>query len=92
MPDPAKPLFPVPKVYVPFIAGIITVLGAWAVTGSFDKTELVGLVTTFLLAAIGYATPHTAEIDEGPFDGDPVEPTPAVPDEPETLPAKPSQV
>lgn len=92
MPDPAKPLFPVPKVYVPFIAGVITVLGAWAVTGSFDKTELVGLVTTFLLAAIGYATPHTAGIDEGPFDGDPVEPTAAVPDEPEALPIKPSQV
>jgi hypothetical protein len=53
------PLFPVPKVYVPTVAGWIAALQVYIATGTFDRLTLSLLVSSTLYAVIGWATPKS---------------------------------
>lgn len=58
------PLFPVPKVYVPFMAGVITLAAEIVRTGIVDRVRLAELVVVGGYAVIGYATPSGRNRDQ----------------------------
>lgn len=51
-------LVPLPKVYLPALAGVIGVVANWIISGNFSKTELVGFILTAAYTAIGYVAPR----------------------------------
>lgn len=53
----SNPLFPVPKVYIPFLSGLIAVASQVVATGQFDRTQLAQLVIVGGWAILGYAAP-----------------------------------
>ncbi|HEY3434201.1 MAG TPA: hypothetical protein VGK41_00975 [Solirubrobacterales bacterium] len=53
-----RTLKPVPKVYVPGLAGLGGVVIAWIATGEFDRLELAAAVGSLYYALIGWATPE----------------------------------
>ena len=52
------PLFPLPKVYVPLVAGWIQFAQLLIATGQVSRVSLSVLVATTGYALIGYATPR----------------------------------
>lgn len=54
-----RTLKPVPKVYVPGLAGLGGVAISWIATGEFDRIELAGAVGSVYYALIGWATPES---------------------------------
>lgn len=52
-----KPLLPVPKVLVPFVAGCFAFTAKAVVTGELNREEISGLVLLFGYAVTGYVTP-----------------------------------
>lgn len=54
-----RPLLPVPKVLVPFVAGCFALAAKVIVTGELDREEVAGLVTLLGYAVTGYVTPES---------------------------------
>lgn len=52
-----SPLLPVPKVYVPFVAGVIGLASDVVATGVIDRSRIAALIVVGGYALIGYATP-----------------------------------
>ncbi len=52
------PLFPVPKVYVPVVAGYINVAAQAVAFGVISRAQLAQLVIVTGYALIGWATPN----------------------------------
>lgn len=46
-----------PKVYVPFVLGLVALAIHWFATGEFSEVELYGLISAFAYAAFGIAAP-----------------------------------
>lgn len=51
-------LLPVPKVWVPFVLGLLAIAAKWVATGEFDRTEAAALVTLAGYALVGYTVPN----------------------------------
>lgn len=54
-----NPHLPVPKVYLPFVVGIIAIAVSWVATGDFSRTELSSVLALGLYAAVGYVAPKS---------------------------------
>ncbi len=46
-----------PKVVVPFVIALIGIAVHWAITGEFNHTETLGLITAFVYGVVGLAVP-----------------------------------
>lgn len=51
-------LKPYLKAIVPFVATILAVALQWAVTGEFDRAEMVTAITGLLASAVTYLVPN----------------------------------
>lgn len=66
------PLFPVPKVWYPFVVGVTAILVQWIVTGTFDRNEIAETAALFIYTAVGYTVPNGALVSH--YDDEPVDP------------------
>lgn len=49
---------PVPKVWIPFVAGATAILANWIVTGDFSRTEIAAVITLGIYTGVGYSVPN----------------------------------